>query len=86
MGTSPLLIKPLQIFYSILTPAEFCWRSDDARLKRAFQLRTPHIGKRERAAWMSTSYRDLSLIISIGLATAFMLWVLWNFHKAGRKP
>jgi hypothetical protein len=34
---------------------------------------------------MSTSYRDLFLIISIGFATAFMLWVLWNFLKAGRK-
>jgi hypothetical protein len=86
MVTSPLLIKPLQIFYSILTPAEFFWRSDDARLKRAFQLRTPHSGKRERAAWMSTSYRDLLFFIPMGLGEAFMLWVLWNFHKAGRKP
>jgi hypothetical protein len=26
------------------------------------------------------------LIIPAGLAVAFMLWVLWNFHKEARKP
>jgi hypothetical protein len=35
---------------------------------------------------MGISYRDLFLIIPLGLAEAFMLWVLWNFHKAGHKP
>jgi hypothetical protein len=85
MGTFPLLIKPLHIFYSILTPTEFCWSLDAVQLKRAFQPCAPYGGKRERAAWMGISYRDLFLIIPLGLAEAFMLWVLWNFHQAGRK-
>jgi hypothetical protein len=31
------------------------------------------------------NYRDALLFILMALSVAFMLWVLWNFHKAGRK-
>jgi hypothetical protein len=31
---------------------------------------------------MSSSYRDLLLFTLFGLAEFFMLWALWNFHKA----
>ncbi len=35
---------------------------------------------------MSSTYGDLLIIILMALSVAFMLWVLWNFHKAARKP
>jgi hypothetical protein len=34
---------------------------------------------------MSLSYRELLVIVPFGLAEAFMLWVLWNFHKASSR-
>jgi hypothetical protein len=35
---------------------------------------------------MGNKYSDLLFIILMALSVAFMLWVLWNFHKAERKP
>jgi hypothetical protein len=35
---------------------------------------------------MSINYRDLILILAAGLIEAFLLWTLWNFLKAGRRP
>jgi hypothetical protein len=34
---------------------------------------------------MSGTERDLILYILLGLAEAFLLWVLWNFWKAGKR-
>jgi hypothetical protein len=34
---------------------------------------------------MGSTYGDLLFIILTALAVAFMLWVLWNFHKAERE-
>jgi hypothetical protein len=34
---------------------------------------------------MSINYRDLILILVVGLIEAFLLWVLWNFLKADRR-
>jgi hypothetical protein len=33
---------------------------------------------------MDSTYRDLFVSIPTALAVAFMLWVLWHFHKAER--
>jgi high-affinity Fe2+/Pb2+ permease len=35
---------------------------------------------------MGNTYIDLIFITLVALAVTFMLWVLWNFHKAARKP
>jgi hypothetical protein len=35
---------------------------------------------------MGNNYGDVLFIILMALSVAFMLWVLWNFHKAERKP
>jgi hypothetical protein len=35
---------------------------------------------------MSGSSLDILIFIPLGLAEAFLLWALWNFHKAMRKP
>jgi hypothetical protein len=34
---------------------------------------------------MDGYYSDLLLFVLVGIAEGFMLWFLWNFHKAGRK-
>jgi hypothetical protein len=39
----------------------------------------------EKGTPMSINYRDLILIMAAGLTEAFLLWVLWNFMKAGRR-
>jgi len=44
-----------------------------------------HAGERERTSQMGSTYSDSLFFILIALSVAFMLWVLWNFHKAGRK-
>ena len=80
-----LFIKPLQVAYSILTPAGFCWSSDAVRLEHAFQSCALHTGKRERMPQMGSSYSDLFTLILMALAVGFMLWALWNFHKAERE-
>jgi len=35
---------------------------------------------------MGSIYSDSLFFILMALSVTFMLWVLWNFHKAGRKP
>ncbi len=34
---------------------------------------------------MVSIYSDLLFSVPMALAVTFMLWVLWNFHKAGRE-
>ncbi len=34
---------------------------------------------------MGSTYSDLLSIAITALAVAFLLWVLWNFHKAERE-
>ena len=34
---------------------------------------------------MGDNFHDDLLFILMALSVSFMLWVLWNFHKAGRK-
>ncbi len=80
-----LLIKPLQVVYSILTPAGFFWSSDAVWLKRAFQSHALHAEKRERIPQMGSTYIDSLFFILMALSVAFMLWALWNFHKAERE-
>jgi hypothetical protein len=67
-------------------PVGFFWSSDACRLKRACLLRFLQANKRERTPLMGNKYSDLLFIILMALSVAFMLWVLWNFHKAERKP
>jgi nitric oxide reductase large subunit len=66
-------------------PAGFFWSSDAIGLKRAFPSRAPHTNKRERTPQMVKMYSDLLVFILMALAVGFMLWALWNFHKAERE-
>ena len=34
---------------------------------------------------MSVSLSDLLFTTPFGLGATFMLWVFWNFHKAGQR-
>jgi hypothetical protein len=38
-----------------------------------------------KEAAMESLIRGLILLIPTTLASSFMLWVLWNFHKASRR-
>jgi hypothetical protein len=67
-------------------PVGFFWSSDACRLKRSCQSRFLQANKPERTPRMGNTYSDLLFIILMALSVAFMLWVLWNFHKAERKP
>jgi hypothetical protein len=66
-------------------PAGFFWSSDAYRLRRAYPSHAQHAGKRERTPLMDSTLRDLLFLTPMGIAVAFMLWVLWNFHKAERE-
>jgi hypothetical protein len=59
--------------------------SDVFRWRRTPRPRTLDAGKQERAACMSSSYRDWLVFIPLVIAEVLMLWLLWNFFKASRK-
>jgi hypothetical protein len=58
---------------------------EDILLRRASP---PRFGRRRAETGvhaMHTSDSGLFGLILLGLSVAFMLWVLWNFHKAERE-
>jgi hypothetical protein len=48
------------------------------------RIRIALAGKQERTPEMSSITSDIFCFV-LGLAEAFMVWVLWNFYKAGHR-
>ncbi len=87
LGFATALTNLLWKLHSFFTAGDFCWNRNAFRARRALKRPAPHRGKRKEASRMMHAI-DLTglLLVPAGLAVTFLLWVLWNFHKAARRP
>jgi hypothetical protein len=77
---SPSLIKPLRFAFSILTGGDFCWNCA-VLLSLRLEISGPHEGKRDEGHFMHDLFAGYLLLVPVALSVAFLLWVLWHFHK-----
>jgi hypothetical protein len=61
-------------------------KSDVFRRAAHRQSSDPRAREHERRPPMNSVIHDLSLFAVFAIAEAFMVWFLWNFWKAGRRP
>ena len=81
----PTLTNPLRFAFSILTGGDFSWKSAAFLSPRACIWPGPREGKRLEGRTMLTIKAGYLMLVPVALSVAFMLWVLWNFHKDERR-